>query len=118
MNKSLYLILSISLIGCVEVGYKPYSYMSGGYKDRKISESKYEIEYVAYSTKSEKVLPRWHMRAAELCPNGYDVLSLNDGDNTTTTMVASGGLFIPVASNDVNMARVFKTLCQPSHRSM
>jgi len=76
------IVLFVFLTGCVKVGYKPFGEMSGGYKEKEISQGKYFIEYVAYATTSDKIIERWRRRATELCSNGYKVLEFDPGDSS------------------------------------
>ncbi|MEW6981654.1 hypothetical protein AAD001_03260 [Colwelliaceae bacterium 6471] len=56
-------------------GYRPYS-APGGYKDKKIEDNLYIVEYHGNNETSEvKVKELWSKRASELCPKGYDILA-------------------------------------------
>jgi len=54
--------------------YQPYSAPSG-YKDKKIDENRFIVEYHGNDKISHKTVKElWKIRASELCPKGYDRL--------------------------------------------
>ena len=90
MNKLIIIGAALLMAGCVSVGYKPFSTMSGGYKDESLGKGKFFISYEMYGKVDPNItLERWHMRAKELCSQGYEVLSLERND------VHLGGELIP-----------------------
>lgn len=78
------LLLLISLLTGCAVGYQPYNLFGGGFKDEAISENEYFVSYEAYGNIDPAiVLERWHIRANELCPDGYDVKRIERDDIPT-----------------------------------
>ncbi len=105
MNKAVVISITIFLSACVKVGYKPYSQMSGGYKDTSLGNGKYSVEYVAYKSTTEIILPRWHKRASELCLAGYDVLEINKKDDGSPIEISA---FISVSRNDAYITGIIQ----------
>lgn len=88
MKKVTILMLLATLVGCA-TGYQKYTW-SGGYKDEKIGDNHFKVEYYGNGTTSrETVSAFWEKRAFELCPSGYDIVSAEGGAN-------NGGIFIGV----------------------
>ncbi|BDX05164.1 hypothetical protein [Planctobacterium marinum] len=82
--------------GCV-TGYQAYTW-SGGYKDQQIGVGRYWVEYLGNaSTSPELVLERWHKRASELCPDGYDEVGNEEGANQSTAVGVAGSAVIPIS---------------------
>lgn len=76
MNKFLLIILSTLLVSCVKIDYQRFKTLSGGYKYEPVGDGKHSISYEMYGiVDPELVKERWHIRASELCLNGYDVES-------------------------------------------
>lgn len=76
----------IFLTGCA-TGYQAHTW-SGGYKDKKLDDNHYLVEYYGNGTTSVEMLKEfWGKRASELCPNGYDALDENNGKT-------DGGIFL------------------------
>ena len=82
--KKVFICSFVLLLGaCVKIDYQEYKMMSGGYKDEPIGKDEYFVSYEMYGQADiELVLERWHRRASELCPSGYDVLDLNKGKSS------------------------------------
>jgi len=79
--KKLTALTLIALLTSCATGYQPYTW-SGGYKDTKIEENKFQVEYYGNGTTSPQALETyWNQRAQELCPNGFDILQENNGAN-------------------------------------
>ena len=99
--KNIYLLtIAFLLLGCA-VGYQPYKTMSGGYKDEKIGENKYSIEYHIFAPAyANKLMGYWHQRASELCPNGYKTINVGRADTNTTSAMVSGGIVLPISSSE------------------
>lgn len=94
-------ILFLSMSACMNIPYQPYKMMSGGYKDNALGDGVYSISYEMYGKVDPKlVLERWHLRASELCSKGYDVLESKRDDIKGSTMLASGGIFVPLSFSD------------------
>ena len=78
--------MSIFLCGCV-TGFQPYTW-SGGYKDEKLSEGHYLVEYYGNgSTSAELVKAYWTQRASELCPIGYDIVEEEKGSDNSLPLL-------------------------------
>ena len=99
--KKIYLLLAaILLVGCA-VGYQPYKTMSGGYKDEKIGENKYRVEYHIFAPAyANRLNGYWHQRASELCPNGYEIINIGRADTNTESAVVSGGVITSISSSE------------------
>ncbi len=95
------LVLTMFLASCVNIDYQPFKVMSGGYKDDPLGDGKHSVSYEMYGKVDHAlVYERWHMRAGELCENGYDVLELVRSDIETETAVSSGGTLAPMIFSD------------------
>ena len=89
-------VLVALLMGCAT----PYQSrgLSGGYKDKETSPGVFELSFIGNGVTSfSKVEEYWHRRAAELCPNGYVVLSMDDTSGSATTSAAVGSTYVPVS---------------------
>jgi hypothetical protein len=76
----------IVLVGCA-TGYQKHTW-SGGFKDKKIDENHYMVEYYGNGTTSrETVEDFWQKRASELCPSGFSIVESITGAN-------DGGIFV------------------------
>lgn len=79
-------LISFVLSGCA-TPYQAHTW-SGGYKDKKVGENHYLVEYYGNGTTSVTMLKEfWNRRATEVCPNGYDVLTQDKG-------ATDGGIFL------------------------
>lgn len=91
--KNIIVIFLTSLLAACATGYQAHTW-SGGYKDQKLSEGHYYVEYLGNGTTSrETVNLYWNRRASELCPNGYTELSSNLGKNDSVAIGTAGVSF-------------------------
>ena len=111
---------TLFLISCVNIGYQPFNVMSGGYKDKPLGNNTFHISYEMYGkVEHSLVYERWHMRADELCPTGYEVLNLERNDINGSTTVATGGAFVPLSFSDPRYTGSIKCKNEPnSQRSL
>ncbi|WP_370980282.1 hypothetical protein [Agaribacterium sp. ZY112] len=101
MSKLLLLVFCFSLVSCVKVDYQAFKVMSGGYKDEAIGENSYSLSYEMYGKVDPSlVLERWHIRASELCPLGYEVLELTRNDLKGESSAMVGSVLVPIAFSD------------------
>lgn len=86
-------IFLTTLLTACATGYQAHTW-SGGYKDQKLSEGHYYLEYLGNGTTSrETVNAYWDRRANELCPSGYTELSSKVGENDSVAVGTAGVTF-------------------------
>ncbi len=72
----------LSLSACV-TPYQPKSFFIGGYTDFEVQPGVIYLLFEANGFTSRPTVVRyWHRRASELCPGGYDMLSVADVGQT------------------------------------
>ena len=81
MKRYFVIALALSCTACA-TGYQQYTW-SGGYKDKELGDGKYLVEYFGNGTTSQHTVAMfWGQRANELCPNGFEILDDEDGQNS------------------------------------
>ncbi|WP_369743934.1 hypothetical protein AB8S08_04950 [Pseudidiomarina sp. PP-1MA] len=85
--KSILVVLSLGLLTACATGYQAHTW-SGGYKDSKLGDGHYLVEYYGNGTTLPATVEQfWAKRATELCPTGFEAVNNNTG-------ATDGGIFV------------------------